>query len=459
MNSITITGALKLPKTEAIRKALTFPNPFDDEKSFKAFFETKTHLIIPRAYPTDLTGSTLSVIDVPCEYILGSNYTLRDYQSTAKEEIIEYFKDKPYGELLLTAQCGAGKSYVLSSIIAGLGQRVLILSHLSMLSTQLSQELKNGLPTAHIEILSSKSDTNNLPDIGIATFQLLQNAVLLDVIKNHYGIVIVDEAENSFSTSRLRVLFSLRPKYQLFLTATPSKTLLNQTHGLQYLIGNKVVNMTAGDEHSIHTKHLMVDMAPLQWYSPSDPNKYKVSLGKFMLTSGVIHNVCSWVSQLHKGGVQGTIWIIADLAKVQDAMAQELETLGLSVRIIRGTTSNKKRVEILKEISEGKVSTLIGSAPLAAGISIKELSIGIRLMPNSSSEELLQQQSGRLKRFIEFKTVQNPLWLDFNIPGSLSYGANKRYGIYKGTTHGVAKCKPEDVVDTIIAMISIKEPQ
>jgi hypothetical protein len=75
-------------------------------------------------------------------------------------------------------------------------------------------------------------------------------------------------------------------------------------------------------------------------------------------------------------------------------------------------------------------------------------------MPNSSSEENLAQQKGRLARPIEFKKTQSPIWIDFRIPGSLEYGAKKRFGLYKASTLGVVMCKPEDVVKTIMKEIN-----
>jgi hypothetical protein len=68
-------------------------------------------------------------------------------------------------------------------------------------------------------------------------------------------------------------------------------------------------------------------------------------------------------------------------------------------------------------------------------------------MPNSSSEELLRQQSGRLGRMADFKRMQIPIWFDFMISGSLEYGAKKRLGIYRASTLGVQIQKIEEVLN------------
>lgn len=450
-----ITGALQVPSNPKVIQDLTFANPFEEHKEFRAFFEHQGSLIIPRAYPIDTKGFIEDLVDSPCVFDLAEGYALRDYQSSAISEILTYFSERSYGQLLLTAQPGSGKTYMLSGLLNKLNQRTLVISHLSMLSAQMYSELISGLTSKSIKILEAKDLGKELPDIAICTYQLLDsNSNLLKQLAEHYGFVVVDEADNSFSRSRLKVLFRLKPKYQLYMTATPTKDLMKQTKGLVYLFGPKSVEMLPPEENKVHSKHLMVDFSALRWDSPQNTNMYKTSLGKFMLRSDIANSICLWAKDLKDAGLFGVQWIIADLSAVQDYLEENLIKLGLSTRIIRGSTSAKKRQVILQEIIEGKVDCLIGSAPLAAGISIKELSVGWRLMPNSSSEENLAQQKGRLARPIEFKKTQSPIWIDFRIPGSLEYGAKKRFGLYKASTLGVVMCKPEDVVKTIMKEIN-----
>lgn len=446
-----VTGALQIPYNQEVVNNLTFANPFEIDKEFKAYFEHNNQLIIPRAYFKYSIDYINETVDAPCTFNLAEGYALRDYQTEAVSEILNYLKDKTYGQLLLTASCGSGKTYCLSGMFSELGQRVLILSHLSMLSAQMYSELSSGLSDANIRILESKDLGKELPDIAICTYQLLDsNIELLKQLADYYGVVVVDEAENCFSRSRLKVLLRMKPKYQIYMTATPSKDLMKQTSGLFYLFGDKIVSMDSPEAIKVHSKHLMVNFSELRWESPQNTNLYKTSLGKFMINSGIAKSICLWVEQLKAQGIMGCQWIIADLSVVQDYLAKHLHEAGVSVRIIRGATSAKKRQVILQEIIDGEVDCLIGSAPLAAGISIKELSVGWRLMPNSSSAELLAQQSGRLARPIEFKKTQHPIWIDIRVPGSLDYGAKKRYNTYKGSTLGVVMCKPEDTVKTIL---------
>lgn len=448
-----ITGSHHIPLTDPqidqYIQELTFSNPFEPDKDFQAFFRSPTHLIVPRAFTPKFEGIEVNVVDAPCNIETAKGYALRDYQEQAVDEIVEYFRIRNFAQLLLQAPCGAGKTFMLSGLFNKLNQRVLILSHLSMLSTQMHMELTQGTSNTSIKILESSDINKELPDLAICTFQLLQNHELLLKVREHYGIVVVDEADNAFTRSRLKVLFSLKPKYQIYMTATPSKDLMKQTSGLFYLFGNKLIEMVPPNANKVHSHHLVIDFDNLRWDSPGNTNLYKTSLGKFMLRSGICKQISQWAYQLKQEGLLGTQWIIADLSAVQDYFEEQLVSLGLTVRIIRGTTSSKKRAIILQEIMDGKVDVLIGSAPLAAGISIKELSVGWRVMPNSSSEELLEQQKGRLARPIEFKETQTPIWVDFRIPGNLEYGIKKRYKLYQQSTLGVSLRKPQDTIKTI----------
>jgi superfamily II DNA or RNA helicase len=395
----------------------------------------------------------LAVVDASMSFSLHATYNLRDYQEEAKDKLLEILKDD-YGQALLSAGTGSGKTYSMAKIVESLGQRTLILSHLSMLSSQMFSEMSKNL-IGSIKILDTKDLEKPLPDIAICTFQLLDsNKELLNKLKEYYGLVIVDEAENCFTRSRLRILFTLKPKYQIYLTATPTRELMKQTSGLQYLFGDKVVVMSPPEEHKIHSKHMFIDYRPMFWQSPQNTNLYKTTLGKFFMKSRVLQDIAIWCKELKSQGVKGTFWVVVDLNAVQDKLEELMVNQGLRVAIIRGTTSQKKRQQILVDIHEQKLDIILGSAPLSAGLSIPELSVGIRLMPNSSSDELLEQMRGRLNRFIGFKQTQSPIWIDFLIGGSLEYGAKKRYNLYHKTTYGVTISKPDVAVSNIIKEVN-----
>jgi superfamily II DNA or RNA helicase len=453
---VFVTGALRIPlahpEVQEIRDNLEFTNPFDDTV-FKAYFETSKELIIPRGYPIAVPEYAKGWVETSTDIQVTPEYLLRPYQIPIVHGIVEYFMGLEYGQCLLEAKTGSGKSFSLAGILSVMKCRTLILSHLTMLGDQMLKELTANLGTGAIEVLSAKSIGKPLPDIAISSFKMLENKELLTYISHHYSLVAVDECENAVTRSRLKVLFTLKPQYQIYLTATPSKELVRQTKAVEYLYGGKVFLMEAPEENRVHSKHIMVDFRHLNWEAPSNQMLYKTSLGRFFMRSELLPFIVSTCTQLKRNKVEGTIWIIADLNKFQVQLETRLVKNGLTVGIINGKTPKKKRDVILKQIDDGELDVLIGSAPLSAGLSIPRLSVGIRAMPNSSSEELLEQQTGRLNRHCNFKDYQIPLWLDFAISGNLLHNARKRFELYKKTTYGALMVKPQALITTILKEI------
>lgn len=430
-----------LPDIMETRRDLEFPNPFDDT-TFCAYIETPQGLLVPRAYQKAL-DCPLDVIDNPANIQLADGYALRDYQEPAVTEISRYFAERNHGQLLFTAVCGAGKSFSLAGLLARLNRKTLILSHLTILNTQILGELSTNLKDTSIGIITSK--TTEFPDIAIASYQALASSKnLLQKCAETYSILCLDEGENCVTTSRLKVIFHLSYKYLVFMTATPSKELVKMTKAVEYIYGDKIVTMSQPEDVKVHSNHLMVDYRHLNWQSPGNSNMYKTSLGKFLLKSPIIQDMINLTVSLKH--LPGCVWIVADLSVVKERCKQLLEAQGCTVAIIDSKTTTKKRAEILHDVTKGLYDVVIGSKPLSAGLSVKELLVGIRLLPSSSSEEELKQSSGRLNRFCEFKTIYTPLWIDYVVGGSLTYGAKERYKLYQQSTLKAHFCKPQEVI-------------
>lgn len=441
-----IRGHLRIPFNKDVVNNLTFYNPFEPEQVFKAYFNQGSDIIIPRGYPLDTTGAEISVVSAPANITVADGYALRDYQEPAINALISYVKSLEYGQCLLSAGTGSGKSYSLAKVLSQLGLKTLVLSHLTMLGSQIESELSSNLKDCSIKQLTAKSLNEPLADINIASFQLLQNIELCQYVAQHIGLVVVDEMENSVTRSRLKVLFLLKPKYFIYLTATPTRDLMKQTKAVEYLYGGKIFYMNPPEESRIHSKHVMLDYRHLHWQSPDSKQMYKTSLGAFLDRSGITQDVVALCKYLKQTKFRGTIWLVVDRTKLQTKLKADLEKVGLSAEIINGSTNTKNRNRILAMVCEEELDVLLGSAPLSAGISLPNLSAGIRLMPNSSSEELLEQMRGRLNRSAPFKQEQAPIWFDFAISGSLEYGAKKRFKIYKGSTLGVEFTKLKDFI-------------
>ena len=411
------------PPVELLKR-LSYPNPFEPEQQFLGYRVNEDGTTtVPRCSITE-SPDMIDVVSSKISISLSSSFDLRDYQEKPVAQMINLLSGG-YNQCLLTAKTGSGKSFTLGFVIKALGQRTLILAHLSMLTSQMMEELSDNLG-ADVRIIDK--DNQELGDVNICTFQYLHaNPKLTQEISKSIGFVVVDEAENMLSESRLNVFYSLRPKYQLLMTATPSRDLVGRTPMVKELIGEQVVVM---EPHSqVEPQHVMMDYRHLRFVAPTNKMMYKNALTRFFMQSEIPADTVELVKELIK--YHGCIWIIIDSLKLQDKVMALLEDVGVHSEVIRGATSTKERKRILSDVAEKKCRVLLGSAPMSAGISVPELGYAFRLMPNSSSHELLTQQEGRLKRFAPFKEVQNTVWFDYAIEGSLAYNGKKRFKFYK----------------------------
>jgi superfamily II DNA or RNA helicase len=453
---VRLRGALIIEKEKVVpeiinklKQLLSFLNPFDKVTVFRAYKESSKYLVVPRGsseIAKILEDSPIvpELTDSSAEISTVLGYDLREYQTNSMSEIVSYLTAKEYGEVLLTAKTGSGKSYSIAWVIAQIKQKTLIVSHLTMLNEQMCDEMSSNL-NASVRVLTSKDSSRDLPDISIASFALLDsNPELLKSLRSHIGLLIVDELENMITSTRLEVIFKLSYKFGIFMSATPTKELMQHTPAIHYVAGSKIITMTPDPRYCITVDMVMLDYRHLSWVAPP-MHLRKKSLNAFYKNNKIISDVVKLCKVLSEK--QGVIWIIADYKKLQDALKNQLESIGISSEIIRAETTKTKRKLVVKRVKSQDIDVIIGSAPFSAGLSFPTLQYGIRLMPHSSSEELLQQQLGRLERYADFKEHTNPIWFDFYFNGDLESSSYYRQQYYNRREGQLKLLKLSEILD------------
>ena len=233
-----------IPYNQKIADILTFPNPFEPEEEFRGYIVDKGVMIVPRHTPS-IVPTKLKFPNNPIAISVSSKFSLRDYQVDPTTEMIDYLTGDS-GECLLRADTGSGKSFSLGYVIQGVGQRTLVLAHLSMLTQQMYDELSSNI-NGDVRILDGKN--KELGDVNICTFQFLHaNPDLVDLLAKEIGFVVVDECENLLSDSRIAIFLKLQAKYQLLMSATPTRELIGRTPMIQYIVGNNIVLMEPNNQ-------------------------------------------------------------------------------------------------------------------------------------------------------------------------------------------------------------------
>ena len=290
----------------------------------------------------------------------------------------------------------SGKSVMVSAIIAKIGVKTLIIAHLSMLTTQLKQEIEQ-FTDADVKVLDA--DNLELGDVNIATSQFISNRPeLWYQIKKHIGLIVVDEAESIASETTLRILQRAHARYRIAITATFTRSVDGRTPALTDMIGHKVITLVNKDL----LKPTIISVQCDEYFSkPRNKNLYKKALVNFFRTNSSITQkvVDITVASLKKGR---QVLIASDLKEFQEEYAEELEELGYKVGVMNGSTKKERRNEILSLYNDGKIDVLVGFGVLNAGLSIPRISTIIRVSTPGNLEKL-EQLIGRGRRDFDGK--------------------------------------------------------
>lgn len=404
LKHVVKTGMLWLNKCDlsegellSIQLAYSYPHPKDPLDVFQTFVETNDRIGVPTGDEDKIRGiiGNISIEDrtVAPSFddmdVKSDNLVLRDYQESALEDILFYFKFSGT-TLNLAGSPGSGKSYMLAALISQLKVKVLIIAHL----TTLIEQIKNEIETAtglKVTVLNAKN--KQIGDINVATSQFIsRNSDVWYQIKQGIGLLVVDEAESAGSPSTLRIIQKAYAKYRIFISATYSRSVDRRTQALLDLAGHKKIVLQY--DALIKPTVLQIE-CPEIFVSPINPNWYQRAKSQFFKQDS-IHNK---VIQITRSSLSKNrqVLIAVDLIDVQERLSEMLQELGYTTAILNSETKQSDRMQMLKDFDAGKIQILIGFATLNAGISVPKISTIIKVsMP--SSVEKLEQTIGRSRR-------------------------------------------------------------
>lgn len=402
-------------------KTFTYQNPFDVDETRAGYILHKAGRIgVPagsKAEVESLLGRDIAVVDrtvvVPPSkpFKTRANYELFESQELAVGEIVGHFKsDSP--NVLLTAGTSSGKTFMLSGLLERIQQRTLVVSHLKLLGDQQFEELSAGLPGVDIGKIDSK--TEDMPDVGIVTFQALaRSAALRKRVRKEYGLLVIDEAENVTATSYLNVLMQSWNRYTLFMTATPRKELQGLTPLIQHLFSQTVEMVNANAIKAAVATVTLPFQAP--YIPPAQMKMARPMFAKFLREDRVYAEILRVVLGFVKK--PGSVFLVLSDKKLQDRFASQLNAMGIPAGVLASHIGVKDRRHVLEKLKEGSLKVICGSGTMSAGLSFPMLTYGVRVFPHSSSQELLEQQIGRLQRSAPHKEYVTPVWVDINFLG------------------------------------------
>lgn len=420
----TYSSVINLPITSDTVRATKHYRYRDKEDNILYSCEIKKHLGVI-SFPRDLykyhqflkpLGYELvfDVVDTKTEKpIKLTNLSLRDYQKPIAQEVVD--KLHKSFNVVLNAETGLGKSYLVPYFISQLQVKTLILVDRTTLAQQMYDEITHN-SNANVTILKPNS---TLSDVNITTIQmLLNNLDLLEKIKDIIGFVIVDECHFISVNTFTKIVQSIPSKYRLGLSATPTRSdgmteVIYDVMGRSTVIGKNPNALTVG-----------VHVVQIPKYFSSGARDYKKNLAQFMKNSR--QEVLKVIDLLVKD--QRSICLATDVKATQEYFAKWLNKLGIPAEVVNSDVDVKTRKEIFDRVNTNKTKVIIGMVVLEKGVSIPRLDTVVHLS-GASTKEKINQLMGRLKR--DNPEKQKPLLVDLNFLGSLERQQRVRKHEYK----------------------------
>ena len=386
----------------------------------------------------------------------------RQYQQDAHTALFQYFRENRYGNPLVVAPTGSGKSLIIAGITMAATFtrptiRVLILTHQKELIAQNYEKLLTVWPDAPAGINSASLNSRNFDDQII--FASIQSVANHAESLGRFSLVIIDEAHmipDDGEGQYNKLLDGLRREYPglrvVGLTATPFR--LKSGH----LIGENTLFTDIAYEIEIRPlieQGYLSRIVPKRTTTQIDTSSVKKRGGEFI--AGELEEAADQATEdampeILRHGADRKSWIVfcCGISHAEN-VNRLLQKNGISSAIITGTTKQDKREETIHAFKAGDIRCLVNVNVLTTGFDAPQVDLIAVLRPTLSTG-LYVQMLGRGMRIAEGKT--NCLILDFA-------GNTERHGpidcIRKGKKKndedeepGVAPTKVCDRCETII---------
>jgi superfamily II DNA or RNA helicase len=166
----------------------------------------------------------LDLTSPPSDMAARTSITLRDYQETCVQRVLDAYQRQPHGgSALVILPTGGGKTIVFAEIARRLGLLTLIIAHREELLTQAADKFRLIDPTAIIGQVGAGRHEWGAP-ITVASVQTISRPEHLKAVKRFgYQLVIIDECHHSAASGYRTVLDALPDAFVVGVTATPDR--------------------------------------------------------------------------------------------------------------------------------------------------------------------------------------------------------------------------------------------
>jgi len=317
-----------------------------------------------------------------------------------QNDVIDKIRELNY-DCLLTLSTGSGKNAIALHLANYLKTPCLYISsqnsHIDNFKNELSKHIDN-IENHILDIKSSwlKSD-QSVKAYNFITTKSLTNLEIAEALKNKIGIIICDEFHKHTTAVKTRAgLYTLNPKYKLFLSATPETKIKGLTRcalsqnkvfyeeSLDFKIDFQRILLGTDSEEILEICSDFYASYTEQKQTVYKDQAYLNSLSKFIALK---------VNQEKRG-----VLIHNDTKDFHNQMNILLKDQNIHSVIVNSDTPKDLIETILKSFEDGKIDVLIGGTALEEAISLYRLSSLISTSTAINSSRFIQLL-GRLKRY------------------------------------------------------------
>lgn len=190
-------------------------------KKYKLYIENNQYICVPKYYGLKKFGKPNQIIEFngkTCNINFLSK--LKNYQIPCVEKIINTCKENGGG--LLCVPCGFGKTVVALYIACALKSKTIVIVHKEFLLNQWKERIEQ-FTDAKIGILQGKNIDIEEKDIVIGMIQSISQCKYNKNLFNDFNFAIFDECHHTSAETFCKSLKIIKTKYQLGLSATPTR--------------------------------------------------------------------------------------------------------------------------------------------------------------------------------------------------------------------------------------------
>ncbi|MFJ8437645.1 DEAD/DEAH box helicase [Kitasatospora griseola] len=329
-------------------------------------------------------------------------FNLRPYQAEAIRSLTAGWQNGQHNRLAVVLPTGAGKTVVLSHLIATFhqqtGHRALVIAHREELIQQAVDKIHAVAPHLRIGIVKAERDQHRHVDVVVASIQTLAVRRRRQAIRD-IGLVVVDECHHAAADTYMAVLdhfgaWSGTPVAGF--TATMTRTdggLAEVWQDIAFRL-DILDLMAAGHLVDVRGKRIVVDGLDLDKVKVRGGDLQDGQLGQAMEDSGAAKVVADAYTQ-HAPDRPGVVF--TPTVATARSMAETLTDAGIQAAAIWGDMPRDDRADTLQRYKAGDVQVLTNCMVLTEGFDAPWASCAVIARPTKSAG-LYVQMVGRVLR-------------------------------------------------------------